>query len=180
MKGIGKIGGILIGLFGFHVMLYGMDGEALFKANCAACHKIESKLVGPALKGVHERWQNNTEELIAFIRNSQSYLKSDRPMADYARKVFEENNKLVMTAFENLSEEEIKAILDYIKAAGSGGSASVSASEQGGAVSSPVETNPTYDPTQLSHNLLITISIFSAIVGLLTIALVILVAKIIK
>ena len=31
------------------------NGEALFKANCASCHKPDKQYVGPALKGARER-----------------------------------------------------------------------------------------------------------------------------
>ena len=35
--------------------LFAADGEALFKANCASCHKPDVHYVGPALKGARER-----------------------------------------------------------------------------------------------------------------------------
>lgn len=95
------------------------EGEKLFKANCTACHAIDKKVIGPALKGVHERWNNQEEELIAFIHNSQAYMQAGRPMSDYALKLFEEHNKTVMTAFENLSDDQIRSILAYIKEEGS-------------------------------------------------------------
>lgn len=31
------------------------QGEALFKANCANCHKPDADFTGPALKGVREK-----------------------------------------------------------------------------------------------------------------------------
>lgn len=87
------------------------DGEKLFKANCASCHKIDKKLVGPALQGVRERWENE-ENLIAWIKNSQQYLK-DNPGDSYAQNLYEEYNKSVMTA-QALSTDEVLAVLDYI------------------------------------------------------------------
>ena len=35
--------------------LFAADGETLFKANCASCHKPLETYVGPALKGARER-----------------------------------------------------------------------------------------------------------------------------
>ena len=32
------------------------EGAKLFKANCASCHAINQKVVGPALKGVYNRY----------------------------------------------------------------------------------------------------------------------------
>ncbi|NDH91378.1 MAG: cytochrome C, partial [Flavobacteriia bacterium] len=43
-------------------------GKKLFKANCASCHKLDKKLVGPALGGVTER--RSEEWLLAWIRNN--------------------------------------------------------------------------------------------------------------
>ena len=30
-------------------------GETLFKQNCAACHKVQENLIGPALENVYDR-----------------------------------------------------------------------------------------------------------------------------
>ncbi len=87
------------------------DGEKLFKANCASCHKINKKLIGPALAGVQERWEDQ-EALYAWIKNSQDYLKKN-PDDSYAQELFIEYNKSVMTA-QAVSDAEIGAILDYI------------------------------------------------------------------
>ena len=35
--------------------VHAADGEALFKANCASCHKALETYVGPPLKGARER-----------------------------------------------------------------------------------------------------------------------------
>lgn len=90
------------------------DGEALFKGNCASCHKLDAKLTGPALRGVHERWDNKVEEIAAFIHNSQEYMKAGRAKSAYAQKLFQEYNQTIMPA-QALSNDEIKAVLAYIK-----------------------------------------------------------------
>lgn len=33
----------------------GQDGEAIFKQNCAACHQLGQRLIGPDLIGVNEK-----------------------------------------------------------------------------------------------------------------------------
>lgn len=86
------------------------DGEALFKANCASCHKIDKKLVGPALAGVQDRWESE-EALIAWIQNSQAYMKETND--PYAIALFEEYNKSIMPA-QAVNVDEVKAILAYI------------------------------------------------------------------
>ncbi len=86
------------------------DGEAIFKANCTSCHAINEKVIGPPLKGISPRLKEDW--LIKWIRNSQALIKSGDP---YAVKIFNDYNKVPMTSF-NLKDDEIKAILAYIKA----------------------------------------------------------------
>ncbi len=86
------------------------EGKKLFKANCAACHKMEGKLVGPGLKGVTERRER--EWLHAWIKDNNAFRKSGDAIA---KQVFEENNKMPMTAFPQLSESDIDALLAYFK-----------------------------------------------------------------
>jgi cytochrome c551/c552 len=108
------------------------DGEALFKGNCASCHKLDAKLTGPALRGVHERWQNKTEEMVAFIHNSQAYMKAGRPLSAYAQKLYQEYNQTVMPA-QALSDDEIKSILTYIKDAPTAAKADIAGGPGAGA-----------------------------------------------
>lgn len=83
-------------------------GKALFNANCAACHKLDAKMTGPALRGVTER--HDKKWLHAWIKDSQAMIKSGDAAAV---KVFNENNKSVMTAFPQLSDADIDNILAY-------------------------------------------------------------------
>lgn len=88
-------------------------GKGLFETNCTSCHAIDTKLIGPALAGIGEKRQEAW--LIKWIRNSQALIKSGDPVAV---KLFEENNRSIMTSFEQLSDEEIKDILAYIATGG--------------------------------------------------------------
>lgn len=83
-------------------------GKALFNANCAACHKLDAKMTGPALRGVTER--HDKKWLHAWIKDSQAMIKAGDAAAV---KVFNENNKSVMTAFPQLSDADIDNILAY-------------------------------------------------------------------
>ena len=49
-------------------------GKKLFNANCAACHKLNKKAVGPALKGVSAKYDR--EWLYSWIKNSAKMIKS--------------------------------------------------------------------------------------------------------
>ena len=87
-----------------------VNGEKLFKSTCAACHKLDKKLVGPALQGVTER--RDQDWLIAWIKDSPGMIKSGDKLAI---QVFEENNRLPMTANPQLSDQDIIDILAYTK-----------------------------------------------------------------
>jgi mono/diheme cytochrome c family protein len=83
-------------------------GKEIFNANCAACHKLDAKSTGPALRGVEAKYDK--EWLYKWIKNSGELIKSGDAQAV---KVFEENNKVAMTAFPQLSNEDIDNILAY-------------------------------------------------------------------
>jgi len=85
------------------------EGKKLFKANCASCHKIDQKLTGPALRDVWTRWESQ-EKIIAWTQNSQALIASGDA---YANKIFNENNKSVMSAFTQLSGDQVINIIDY-------------------------------------------------------------------
>ena len=63
-------------------------GKSLFNANCAACHKLNKRAVGPALRGVSEKYDR--EWLYQWINNSTAMAKTGDPDAVA---VNEENNK---------------------------------------------------------------------------------------
>ena len=44
------------------------NGKSLFNANCASCHKLDKKMIGPALGGVTER--RDAEWLHKWIVNN--------------------------------------------------------------------------------------------------------------
>jgi len=101
------------------------DGKALFTTNCASCHQVHKPSTGPALAGVEDRWPNKAN-LYSWIRNSAGFLKTGDK---YANDLYNTWNKTAMNQFPNLTDEEIGAILTYIKsvpvpgAAGAAGAA---------------------------------------------------------
>ena len=84
------------------------NGETLFKANCASCHKPNEKYVGPALQGVTNRWESK-ELLYEFIRNSQEVISRNA----YAKKLYEEYKQSPMLPYPNLKDKDIDDILRY-------------------------------------------------------------------
>src|ERR1035437_3227000 len=86
------------------------EGAKLFKANCGSCHAINTKIVGPALKGVHNKYDEAW--LLKWVKNSQELVKSGDPKAV---KVFKENNNIPMTVFSTFTDEQVKSIIAFIK-----------------------------------------------------------------
>jgi cytochrome c2 len=83
-------------------------GKALFNANCAACHKLDAKMTGPALRNVVDRHSNDWLQL--WIKNSQALVKSGDAEAV---KIYEEYNKAIMPSYPQLSVTDINNILAY-------------------------------------------------------------------
>lgn len=100
--------------FGFATFGNAQDGETIFNDNCAVCHTVgNGKLVGPDLKGVHEK---RTEPwLVSFVKNSSDFIASGD--AD-AKAIFDEFGGIAMPAF-SMSDAEIKSIVAYIGTKGS-------------------------------------------------------------
>ena len=83
-------------------------GKELFNSNCAACHNLDKKMTGPALRGVSAKYDKPW--LYKWVNNSSALIKSGDAKAV---KVYEENNKSVMTAFPQLSTADIDNIIAY-------------------------------------------------------------------
>ena len=119
-------------------MAKAQDGKALFNAKCASCHAIDKQLVGPALKGVEDRWDDK-KMLYEWVRNSAAVIKKGYPRAVA---VYNEYNKVQMSQFPELKDQDIDAILGYIntggaaKAAAGASAAPTDGSAAGGAAES--------------------------------------------
>ena len=82
------------------------EGRKLFKSLCASCHKLDKKLVGPALAGVESRRENDW--LKAWIKDNAEFQKVDSDAVEAA-----EFSPTAMTAFPQLSEKQVDDILYY-------------------------------------------------------------------
>ncbi len=84
------------------------NGKTLYNTNCASCHKLDKKMIGPALGNVTER--RSAEWLVKWIINNQELRESGD---EDALAIFEEYNGSVMPAFPGLSEQDVMDILAY-------------------------------------------------------------------
>ena len=96
-------------LFSLFNVSFAQDGEALFKANCASCHKPLEDFTGPALKGARDR-EPSKDWAFKWVYNVNSMVSSD----PYAKGLFAKfGSKMTQ---QTLSKPEIKAILDWADA----------------------------------------------------------------
>jgi mono/diheme cytochrome c family protein len=83
-------------------------GKEIFNANCAACHKLDAKMTGPALRNVGAKYEK--EWLYKWIANSQALIKSGDAQANA---VWNEYKPSVMNNFPQLAKGDIDNIIAY-------------------------------------------------------------------
>ena len=85
------------------------NGKQLFRNNCASCHNMEKKVVGPALKNVVK---NQGEDW------TKSWIKNNQALRDagdkHANDIFKEYNGMAMPAYEHLGDDAINDITVYL------------------------------------------------------------------
>ncbi|WP_138432442.1 c-type cytochrome [Winogradskyella algicola] len=74
------------------------EGKQIFNANCAACHKLDRDMTGPALREIGKKYDTLT--IIKFLHGNKTLIKSK----GY-------NN--VCVNFPNLTYEEASNLLKY-------------------------------------------------------------------
>ncbi len=99
----------LVVLLSINIKSLAADGAALFKANCASCHKPDKDFTGPALKGWKDRVPAG-DWVYKWVANSTELRQTD----PYAKALFAKWNAQ-MTAFgTQLKKDDIDAILKYV------------------------------------------------------------------
>lgn len=93
--------------------VHAQDGEKLFKQNCSACHKVDKDLIGPAMKGVQERWAGKEDLLYQWIKNPAKVKDMGDPYVD--KMLAEWMPKGGLMAAQMVSDDEITAILAYVE-----------------------------------------------------------------
>ena len=82
-------------------------GKEIFKSMCSACHKIDQRVIGPALGGITKR--RTPEWIMNMIMNPDQMVKENAQ----ARKLLAEY--ISPMANQNLTEEETRSILEYFR-----------------------------------------------------------------
>jgi len=97
-------------------------GKTIFNNNCASCHSIEKKMLGPELAHIVKRSkpipfgeegyvQNGHNLLYDFTRNNQAVLK----WSLYYRCLYNQYNKTPMNLFPDLTETDLNNLYSYIE-----------------------------------------------------------------
>ena len=101
---------LFILLLSTQVMAQDYDkGKQLFKNNCAACHNMEKKVVGPALKNVVKNQGEDWTK--SWIKNNNKLRASGDK---HANQIFKEYNGMAMPAYEHLGDEAIVDLTAYL------------------------------------------------------------------
>jgi mono/diheme cytochrome c family protein len=86
------------------------EGKSIFTTRCAGCHNINKTLTGPALAGVDQR--RSMDWIINFVHSSQSVIKEGDKEAVA---LFQKFNNIPMPDHKDLSDAQIKNVVEYIK-----------------------------------------------------------------
>ncbi|MBD1392820.1 cytochrome c3 family protein [Mucilaginibacter glaciei] len=121
-----------------HAQADAAKGEAIFKAKCTACHKIDVRMTGPAL-GPQLEQETDDAYLTKWIQNNQALIAAKNPKAI---KIFNEYNQSNMTVFSELSDADVGNIITYVRADYKKTQAAKAAAPAGGAAGAAAESGP--------------------------------------
>lgn len=116
------------------------EGKELFRNLCASCHNrnMRDKMTGPALGPAEAAWAEfPRQDLYDWIRNSQNMIHNRKHPR--AVQLAAEWNNSIMTAFPNLTDEQIESILLYINIVYTGAGAGSGGGDAAAAVGTRVE-----------------------------------------
>jgi hypothetical protein len=103
-KGIGPIKKVELGIINEERAI---KGRVLFSKKCMECHRIDVKLVGPALKDVTKR--RKSEWIMNMILNTEEMINKDPE----AKKLFEQH--IVKMVVKDVNKEDARDILEYLR-----------------------------------------------------------------
>lgn len=116
------------------------EGKTIFSTRCAGCHNVNKVITGPALAGVEQR--RSMDWIINFVHSSQSLVqKGDKD----AIAVYEKFNKIPMPDHKDLSSDNIKSIVEYIKSEAKVGG------EDKAPFKKPGKLRPNYTPVSITN-----------------------------
>jgi cytochrome c551/c552 len=115
-------------------------GKLIFASRCAGCHNVNQTLTGPALAGIDQR--RSIDWIVNFVHSSQSLIKKGDQTAV---ELFNKFNKVPMPDHLDLSADDIKSVVEFIK------SESKPVSADAAPFATPGKLRPSYTPISI-HN----------------------------
>ncbi|MDP2600708.1 MAG: c-type cytochrome [Deltaproteobacteria bacterium] len=103
-KGVGPVTSVALGPVD---AARAAKGKQLFESKCAACHKLDEKYVGPAIKGVTQR--RSPEWIMNMIMNPQEMTEKDPTARELLATYF------TQMTFQNVTQDEARDILEYFR-----------------------------------------------------------------
>ncbi len=84
-----------------------ISGQELFEGegNCTACHQIDQKIIGPSLQEIAKKYKEDNASIVLFLK------EESEPIVDPSKYDIMKTN---FTITKGMSDEELKAIEDYI------------------------------------------------------------------
>ena len=82
-------------------------GKQVFDMKCIACHKFDTRLVGPPLQGITKR--RKPEWIMNMMLNPEQMTKEDPT----AKQLFAEY--LTQMTFQDVTQDDARAILEYFR-----------------------------------------------------------------
>ena len=137
------------------------EGKAIFTTRCASCHNVNKQIVGPALANVEQR--RNIDWIINFVHSPKAMItKNDKD----AVALYNQFNQVTMPDHTDLSAENIKNVLAYIKTEASSGTT------EKAPFATPWKVRPGYKPLSANnYGVMITyVGLVFLLVGLLVAA----------
>ncbi|WP_369049148.1 cytochrome c [Tenacibaculum sp. UWU-22] len=103
-KGVGPIKNVTLGDIDKALAEKGKD---LFTIKCSACHKMDKRYIGPALKGVTKK--QSPEWIMNMILNPEVMIQKNKT----AKKLLQEYSAPM--ANQQVTKEEARALLEYLR-----------------------------------------------------------------
>ena len=116
------------------------EGKTIFMSRCAACHTVNKKLTGPALAGVDTR--HEIDWIVKFVQSSQTVIKGGDKTAIA---LYEKFNKVTMPDHPDLTSDNIKSVVEFIKAE------TKPASAEDAPFARPGKLHPAYVPLTIAN-----------------------------
>ena len=117
------------------------EGKTIFMSRCAACHNVNQKVVGPALAGVDTR--RDMDWIVKFVHSSQTVIKGGDQVAIA---LYEKFNKVTMPDHPDLTSDNIKSVVEFIKA-----EAKPASAVEAAPFARPGKLHPAYVPLTIAN-----------------------------